>query len=316
MKDDPGKEDQPRKVTPLLGMAFIALLAHLASTELHESLHLVVGRLAGLPTHFFSLTSVGVTPSVAASASSSALALMNAVAPLATIVLGLLALAVVPTLRAKAPVAVTDFVAWWAICGVPYIGMQMMGAAAPINLRGDGSDSAAVLGGYLGISLVPRVAISLAGSVIYMASGFWLGAAVSQRTGSAPPRLTLKQHLHDLAAWRLVVASVVGLLLIAITVRSAALLDNGNRQGLLLLLLTTLLWGAMMALLVRWRAPGARNVRDHWVIPGLLASAVLITIGWLDNDDFIIDGISLVLPLIATAWIQSTEAFGTVTSEV
>jgi hypothetical protein len=239
---------------------------------------------------------------------------MNGIAPLATMLLGLLALAVVPTMRAKAQVAVTDFVAWWAICGVPYIGLQMMGAAAPINLRGNGSDSAAVLGGYFGVSLAPRVVISLAGAVIYMASGFWLGSAVKQRTGRAPPRLTLKQHLHGIATWRLTVTAGLGLLLIAICVRSAALLAHGDRQGLLLLLLATLFWGAIMALLVRWRTPGARNVRNHWVIPGLLASAALIAIGLLDNDDFLFDGISLVLPLMATAWIQMTAPSESVTS--
>ena len=58
---------------------------------------------------------------------------------------------------------------------------------------------------------------------------------MSQRAGGASPRLTLGQHLHGLAAWRLVAASVLGLNLIAITVRSAALLAHENGGGMLLL---------------------------------------------------------------------------------
>jgi hypothetical protein len=61
----------------------------------------------------------------------------------------------------------------------------------------------------------------------------------------------------------------------------------------------------MLAFLVRWRAPGARAVRDHWIFPGLLAGAVLIAVGLLANNDFFIDGIMLVFPLIATAWRES-----------
>ena len=202
MKDNARKDDRPGNVTPFLGMAFIALLAHIASTELHESIHLIVGRLVGLPSHFLSLTSVGVTPSVAATTSPSALAWMNGVAPLATMLIGIVSLIAMPALRAKAPAAVADFVAWWAIFGVPYIGLQTMTAPSQINLRGNGSDFAAVLGGYFGLSLAARMAIALAGLVIYMASGFWLGPAVAQRTGTAPLRLTLRERLRGLAAWR------------------------------------------------------------------------------------------------------------------
>jgi hypothetical protein len=43
---------------------------------------------------------------------------MNGVAPLATMLLGVLALVAVPALRPKAPAAVTVFIAWFAIFGV------------------------------------------------------------------------------------------------------------------------------------------------------------------------------------------------------
>jgi hypothetical protein len=305
-KDDFGRDTQPSNRVGLWSMASFALLAHLASTELHECFHLVVGRLAGLPCHFLSFTSVGVDPSVAANASPSALALMNGVAPLATMLLGVLALVAVPALRPKAPAAVTAFIAWFAIFGVAYIGLQTMTTAGPARLRGNGSDFAAVIGGYFGMPIVPRTAIAVAGMVIFMASGFCMSAAVSERTGGASPRLTLGQHLHGLAAWRLVAASVLGLNLIAMTVRSAALLAHGNGGGMLLLFGETWVGAALMALLVRWRAPGAREVRDRWIFPGLLASAGLIAISLLTHlDDFFIGGTTLIVPLMATAWTQT-----------
>jgi len=229
---------------------------------------------------------------------------MNGVAPLATMLLGVLALVVVPALRAKLPAAVTAFIAWCAIFGIPYIGLQLMTTAGPIRLRGDGSDSAAVIGGYFGMSIISRTAIAVVGLLIYMASGFWLGPAVSQSTSAAPSRLTLRQHLRGVPVWRMAAASVLGLLFIAMTVRSASLLAHGNGGGLLLLLVETWVWAAIITLLVRWRAPGASEVRDWWIVPGLLASAGMIVIGLLAHlNDFVIDGGLYVVPLIATAWV-------------
>jgi len=284
------------------GMASVAMLARLASTEVHESFHFLVGRLAGLPADFLTLTSVGVEASVAAGAPQYALALMNGVAPVMTVLLGILALKAVPAVRRKAPAAVTAFLAWWAITGIPYMGLQLMTTAGPIRLRGDGSDSAAGSGGCLGAGNAVRSVISLAGLLLYVASGFWLGALVAGRSDAA--RLTLRQKLRGLTVWRLVVASILGLLLIAVTVRSAMSLVEGNGGGLLWLLLDTLVWSAMMALVVQWRAPGTREVRDRWIFPGLLASAGVIAIGLLTHlYDFLIDGVTLTMPLLATAWM-------------
>jgi hypothetical protein len=78
---------------------------------------------------------------------------MNDVAPVITVLLGILALKTVPSVRRKAPPAVTGFLAWRAIRGIPYI-VQLMDDGGPIRLHGDGSDSAAVIGGYLGAGIV------------------------------------------------------------------------------------------------------------------------------------------------------------------
>jgi hypothetical protein len=194
------KDGRPAPWARFFGMAGVAILARFASTEVHESFHFLAGRLAGLPTEFLTLTSAGVDAAVAARAPQYALALMNGVAPVMTVLLGILALKAVPAVRRKAPAAVTDFLAWWAITGIPYMGLQLMTAAGPIRLRGDGSDSAAVIGGYLGAGIAVRSAISLAGLLLYVASGFWLGAAVAESNDAA--RLTLRQKLRGLAADR------------------------------------------------------------------------------------------------------------------
>jgi hypothetical protein len=301
-------DNRSRSGTGFIGMAVIAMLAVVASTELHEFFHFITGRLVGLPTHFLSLTSAGVDPSVAAHAPSYALALMNGVAPVATMMLGVLALAAMPILRLKAPAAVTDFIGWCAIFAVPYIGIQTMLTAAPIQLRGSGADFAAVIGGCFGVPVVARTAISVVGLVIYMASGFWLCTAVSQRTGSARLHLTVSQRLRGLAAWRVVAAAILSLSLIAMTVRSTFMLAHGEGRGIPSLFREMYVWAVMMTLLVRWSAPGAREVRDHWILPGLLSSAGLIAIGSLPHlDDFFFLGTVLILPLTATAWTESSE---------
>ena len=296
-----------RSCLRLLYVACIAILVAFATTELHEAFHFLVGRLVGLPAEFFNLTSAGVEESVAALASQSELALMNGVAPVLTVLLGVLALRTVPYVREKAPAAVTALLAWWAIAGVPYLGLQLMTAAGPIRLRGDGSDSAAVIGGFLGAGIVARSAISLAGLLLYFASGFWLGSAIRQNH-SEIPQLTLWQTVRRLRPWRLVVASILALLLAGMTLRSAMLLLESSGWGVLSLLLEPLVWAAMMALLVRWRAPGARETRDKWIFPGLVASVGLIAISFLPHfDDFLILGVMLTIPLLATAWTLTRE---------
>ena len=292
----------PRRLN-FVAMAFIAIVAHLVSTELHECFHLIVGRLSGLPAHFLNLTSVGVTPSMAANARPSALALMNGVAPLATMLLGVVALFAVPRLRGRVPAAVTAFVAWCAIFAVPYIGLQTMTTALPVRLRGNGADSAAVIGGYFGVPIGARTVISVLGLLTFMASGFWLGQAVSESSTDALSRLTLKQHLRGLALWRIVTALALGLLILGMTVRGALLLACG-KDGFLSLLVAIWIWGAMMTVLVRWRAPGAREVRDEWIFPGLLASLGILAIGLLTRlDDFLTSATIFVIPLLATAWV-------------
>jgi hypothetical protein len=297
----------PARRVNFFGMALIAFVANLFSTELHECFHLIVGRLYGLPAHFLNFTSVGVDPPIVASARPSALALMNGVAPLATMVLGVVALFATPILRRKDHAVVTAFVAWCAIFAVPYIGLQIMTTALPVRLRGNGADSAAVIGGYFGAPLVLRTVLSIVGLLLFMASGFWLGRAVSDEPCDAP-RLKLRARLRGLARWRVAAASVLGLLLIGMVVRGALRLALSEDGGFVSLMVAIWLWGAMMALLVRWQTPGAREVRDRWIFPGVLASLGMLAISLLTHlGDFFVSATIFVIPLIATAWVLTLD---------
>jgi len=103
----------------LFYVACIATLVVFATTELHEAFHFLVGRLVGLPAEFFNLTSAGVEESVAAGAPQSALALMNGVAPLLTVLMGGLALRAVLYVREKAQPLSRRFLPGGRLLGFP-----------------------------------------------------------------------------------------------------------------------------------------------------------------------------------------------------
>lgn len=287
----------------LIRGAVICMVSVLASIELHESLHLIVGRAVGLPARFLGLTSVGIPESLVSRAAPSSLALMNGVAPVVTMILGLLALWALPRLRRGAPSAVVDFIAWWATFGVAYIGLQTMLTAAPIALRGNGADFAAVIGGYFGASVRWRTAISILGVVLFIWSGFWLRHGLSDVEHQTSQRLTMVQRLKRLTTSQVVVTSMFALMGILIFLRGAVLLVGGKASGIALLIRVSWVWAAMMGVVVDWRSDGVRRLTDRWIIPGLVASIGLWILGFVLNvDDFTGIAILLVLPLLTTAW--------------
>jgi hypothetical protein len=110
--------------------------------------------------------------------------------------------------------------------------------------------------------------------------------------------------LKGLPVWRIIAASILGLVVVALAVRSTVLLMNGNSRGILLLVDgPPFAWAGMMAFLVSWRTPKALNVRDGWIFPGMLACVFLIALGVLSHtDDYSLIGEILLLPLITSAW--------------
>ena len=244
-----------------LQRAVICLVTVVAAIELHELIHLGVGRLAGLPARFLHLTAVGVTPEEAARADPAALAWMNGVAPVATMVLGVLAFAATSAPRPSMGPRVRNALIWVAIFGVPYIGLQLMLAAAPIDVRGAGADSAAVIGGYFQAPSTIRSILTVVGLAAYMASGFWLGRLLGDFAERPDRSESLGARLAAVSVWRRILAAVIGLLWIGTVALGIDQLFQGYRMGQGLLLLGgTVEWAAFLALLVPWRRPGPTAV--------------------------------------------------------
>ena len=293
---------------PSLGVTLrsvVCLVTIVALIEVHELLHLVVGRLVGLPARFLNLTAVGVGLDEAARANPAALAWMNGVAPMVSIALGVLAFAVLSAHRRRFRPWVRYALTWVAIQGVPYAGLQLMTAAAPVRLRGDGADFAAVIGGYFQAPPEIRAILTVTGLAVFLASGFWLGRLLSDSSVSPHRRLSLGARLATVAVWRRLLAAVIGTLSIGTLAMGIVLLFQGNANGLRFLLLSAFVgWVAVVALLVPWRWPGAATVWRHWLLPGLLASLVLTVVGLAFPSDFA-SAVFALTPLLATAWRQA-----------
>lgn len=195
-----------------LQRAVICLVTVVASIELHELFHLGVGRLAGLPARFLSFTAAGVRPEEAARADPAALAWMNGVAPISTMILGVLACAAASAPWRSIGPRTRYVLAWVAIVGVPYIGLQLMLAAAPISVRGDGADFAAVIGGYFQVAPAIRSVLAVIGLAIFLASGFWLERLVGDPAAQLDRRMSLGERLAAVSVWRRVLAGMTGIL--------------------------------------------------------------------------------------------------------
>jgi hypothetical protein len=278
----------------------ICLAALLVFTEVHELVHLAAGRLAGLPAHFLNLTAVGVEPHEAAQANPAALAWMNGAAPVASVLLGFLAFAVVTSTRRRFAPSVRYTLAWIAILGTTYAGLQLMITPAPIVVSGAGTDSAAVIGGYFEASPQVRAVIAGVGVVIYLASAFWLKRLFPQ----APP--SSEACPAPVAMWRRGLAAAIGILSIAGAVGGFLQLLRGNPRGLPLLMTSaTLAWPAAVALLVPWRWPSAAAVWRAWLLPGLLVSLLLAAVGLVVPSDFATVATMQLVPLVMASWLLS-----------
>lgn len=301
-------------VTPLgiLPRAVISLVTIFLCVELHELVHLGVGWMAGLPARFLHLTAVGVAPDVAAQANPAALAWMNGVAPVFTVVLGLLAFAMVASPRRRFRPPLHYALTWVAILGVPYAGFQLMLAAAPVRVRGDGADFAAVIGGYFQAPLAVRSIVAVSGVAVFVASGLWLGRLLvdpAVKPGRAP---SLGARLSAVPLWRRLFAVAVGILSICAAVMSGALLFRSDLRGMGLLALSAFWgWPIFFTLLVPWRRPGPAAVWRHWIIPGLCMAFALTVVGLVFPSDYTTFGFLLLASLPAAAWSRTDVETGT-----
>lgn len=283
----------------LLPRAAICLAALLVFTEVHELVHLVAGRLAGLPARFLNPTAVGIEPHEAAQADPVALAWMNGSAPVASVLLGFLVLAAVTPPRRRFSPAVGYALAWFAILGTTYAGLQMMITAAPIVVSGAGTDSAAVIGGYFGASPRVRAVIAGAGVVIFLASALWLKRLFPQEPPSS-------EASPAVAQWRRGLAAAIGILSLAGAGGGFLKLLLGDPEGLpLLMTSTTLVWPVAVAFVVPWRWPSAASVWWGWLLPALLVSLLCAAVGLVVPSDFATMALLQLVPLVMIAWLSS-----------
>lgn len=196
---------------------------------------------------------------------------------------------------------------WVAIQGVPYIGIQLMLAAAPIDVRGAGADFAAVIGGYFQAPSTIRSILVVVGLAAYLASGFWLGRLLGDFAAQQPDRReSLGARLAALSVWRRILAAMIGFLWIGTVALGIYQLFQGHRMGQGLLLLSgTVEWAALLALLIPWRRPGPTAVWRGWFLPALLAGIVFLALG-VASSDFTLIGLLLLPPLVTAAWRQAS----------
>ncbi|MGH8292883.1 MAG: hypothetical protein ACRESA_05365 [Gammaproteobacteria bacterium] len=278
----------------LITRAVLVAASTIAIITLHETLHLLVGRLAGIPAVFTGLTSAGLPKGIDAHQyGPTQLALMNGIAPLLTVVFGF----VVYYALAKRRVILGHlryFFAWWAIFGIPYLGLQLMLATEQVDYSGNGADSAAIAG-YLHLSIPLRAIICLAGFLYYMMSAVWVLGAIRAADRDVLPG----GSSMAIAWWR----HLLGWLLIAVAIASAVFFAaqalDGIRNGLLFVAWFGW-WAAGTALLTPWKSFVARAIGKHWLLPGIIGMLVLIPLGYIGKgNDYASIWLVILPPLIA-----------------
>jgi hypothetical protein len=287
-------------VTRAVLVAFSAIVI----ITLHETIHLLVGRMAGIPAVFTGLTSAGLPKNVDPGQYGPAqLALMNGIAPLLTVVFGF----VIYYLLARKQAVLRHlryFFTWWAIFGIPYLGVQMIIIIQHSDYSGNGADSAAVAG-YLHLSILLRALICLAGFLYYMVSAIWvLGAIRAADRDVLPGGSSLA-----IAWWR----QLLGWILIAVAIASAVAIGVRALYGIVYgpLFLVFSSWATGTALLTPWRSFVAMAMWKRWLLPGIIGLLALIPLGFIGgSNDYADMWLPILPPLIAATLFATREVTG------
>lgn len=247
----------------------------------HELVHLLVGRLAGIPAAFTGLTSVGIPRADVHLYAGWRLALMNGSAPMFTVFVGFAVLGLMPRLG-HLPELLRYFMSWWAIFGIPYLGLQAMIVVASVDFSGNGNDSAAVAGYFLTGPWVLAI-MSVAGFLYFMWSSRWVMRIIQSADGE---RAQGDAADCAMAVWRRVAAWLLVVIAIAGSVGFSTLAFGLNPPGLSVLAAFGG-WPLACALLTRWRSPAARCVWRGWLIPGAIGMLALVPLGFVGGgNDF------------------------------
>ncbi|MEO8804304.1 MAG: hypothetical protein ABI304_04320 [Rudaea sp.] len=290
-----GQAPFPNGPGVIVARSAIVALSIASVINLHELTHLVVGRLAGIPALFTGLTSAGVAEGTAALYPQSSLALMNASAPLLTVVAGFAiyrALACWPEAFGRA----RYFFTWWAIFGIPYLGLQMMLVVTKVDYSGNGSDSAAVAA-YFHVPMSVRAVLCVAGFLWYMVSAVWVFGVIratdaNVRTAPAATDVSLPRRVLGGVLVLAAIACVVTVARRSILGTSPGPYMGGAFLG----------WALAAAVLTPWCSPVARAVWTHWLLPGVIGMLALVPLGFIGaGNDYASIWLPMIPPLVATA---------------
>lgn len=264
----------------VVARAMLAAISVAAVVFAHELVHLLIGRFAGIPAAFTGLTSVGIPRADVHLYAGWRLALMNGGAPIFTVLVGFAVLAVMPRLGHFHRL-VRYFLSWWAIFGIPYLGLQAMIVVARVDFSGNGVDSAAVAG-YFHAGPPALAVVSVAGFLYFLWSSRWVIRAIE----SADDRIPRKAPAGAVAVWRRAITGLLVLVAIAASV-SFSILVFGLRPPPLPVLTALGAWAIACVFLTRWRSPPARRVWRGWLIPGAIGMFALVPLGFVGGgNDF------------------------------
>jgi len=300
----------PRPALQTAIRAATGVVAIVLLVILHESTHVLVGDLVGLPMYFAKLTQAGIRPVLDPAAG--ALAVMNGVAPIETMILGVVAAILLSRTRHPRGSRVAGFFAWWAVVGVFYIGIQLIF----VNTLDTGGADLEAVAHYFHVSSPTRAMLALVGTVAYMASGFWVSTALAAADGHPTGRTRpLWRPALTASRSRRVVGLVLAVVLVVLVVIGTGLAAQGGRTApvgnLFFLGGGVGIWTLLVVALTPWDAPGATAIRNRWIFPALAAGVVLAVVGTLDQDDLLLFGILLQPPIITAAWAQASETTAT-----
>jgi len=293
------------KSNGLIARSAIVATSMIACLTLHELIHLLVGRMGGIPAAFTGLTSAGIPRGIDPHRYGALpLALMNGIAPLMTVVIGFAACCLLSRRRAALN-SVRYFFAWWAIFGIPYFGVQMMLIVQDADYSGNGADSAAVAG-YLHLPLSARAVIAGLGFVYYLVSALWVLDVIQATDGE----IRHGGEPLQVAFWRYVAGVLLTAAAIAGIVSYIARASNGMKPGPGLGG-AFVAWTAAAVAATDWKNPAVRATAGRWLLPGVIGTLALIPLDFVGKhgNDYASIWLVVLPPVFATAMLAGLISF-------
>lgn len=261
----------------------VAMASIVFSIEIHELVHLLTARFMGIPARFLNFTAVGIPMADVPKYSPGELAVMNGIAPIFSfVVLGCgtyFWLKGRPFKRSWLRYSLT----WLAILNLPYLGLEMMGAAMPSQPNGGGNDFATVFS-YFGASHFLRAWLGVLGFILFII------LQVPLRDLLYPEdRPRGSYDYKSVSRLRTILGCgfiVLGLAASLVACRYQILQQYNQAQ--LWSLSKFVFWALARISFVSWRSDLSRALFRQWLVPCIVSTLVLklifVPFGDLGND--------------------------------